>query len=205
MSIVKRFSLFTMILFTVAACAGKPQPANVENICSIFKQYPKWYWATQDVQKRWGVPINVQMAIIYQESRFSAKAKPPRGKLLGIIPWKRPSSAKGYSQALKGTWDEYQESAGKNRATRSAFADAADFVGWYGYQANQRAGISRSDAYPLYLAYHEGIGGYQRRSYANKTWLINIAQKVQSRAATYQRQLQGCQAKLKKKPWYRFW
>ena len=40
------------------------------------------------------------MAIIKQESSFIADAKPDRRKLLGFIPWKRKSSARGYAQAI---------------------------------------------------------------------------------------------------------
>jgi len=126
-------------------------------------------------------------------------------KLLWVIPWKRPSTAMGYSQALKATWEEYQNSVGKRWANRSAFYHAVDFIGWYGDQAYRQARLPRNDAYRLYLAYHEGIGGYQRQSYTNKAWLINVAKKVERQAARYQTQLQSCQQKLKQKPWYRIW
>ena len=41
------------------------------------------------------------MSFVYQESSFKADARPEREKILGFIPWFRPSSAVGYSQALK--------------------------------------------------------------------------------------------------------
>jgi len=186
----------------LSACQT-PQPQQAHNICRIFQQYPKWYWATQDAHKRWGVPIAVQMSIVHQESGFNGKIKPSRTKLLGIIPWKRPSSAYGYSQALKGTWDHYQQSTGKNKAKRSAFADAVDFIGWYGHQAHQRAGIYKRNAKNIYLAYHEGIGGYQRKTYKSKPDVIRAADKVNVRANTYQHQLNQCQTKLPEKPWWR--
>lgn len=203
--VVVKICLAAMFMLALSACVSKPQPQNVDNICKIFKQYPSWYWATQDSAKRWGVPINVQMAIVHQESSFSAKAKPERTKLLWVIPWKRPSTAVGYSQALKTTWEEYQNSVGKRWANRSAFHHAVDFIGWYGNQAYRQARVPRGDAYSLYLAYHEGIGGYQRKSYASKQWLINVAEKVQSQSSQYRYQLQSCQKKLRKKPWYRVW
>ena len=49
------------------------------------------------------------MAIIRQESSFDPNAAPDREKILGIIPWKRPSSARGYSQAVDATWDQYKK------------------------------------------------------------------------------------------------
>ncbi len=181
------------------------QPSDVNNICQIFKQYPGWYWDTEDVYTRWRVPISVQMAIIYQESKFHPIAKPPRTKLLWVIPWKRPSSAYGYTQALDGTWESYVKSSGNYLASRSSFKDSVDFIGWYAYKAHKRAGISRNDAYRLYLAYHEGVGGYQRKTYLSKPWLVKVAHKVSRQSTLYDKQLASCRTSLERKPWYRFW
>lgn len=145
------------------------------------------------------------MAIIHQESRFTADAKPPRTKLLGIIPWFRPTSAYGYSQALKSTWHRYVKATGKHFAARDAFADASDFIGWYAHRAKIRAGINPANARTLYLAYHEGIGGYMRGTFNRKGWLLAVSRKVQRRAWTYSWQLRQCKHKLKKKPWWRIW
>ncbi|WP_019217106.1 transglycosylase SLT domain-containing protein [Legionella tunisiensis] len=198
--------LLTLIAFSLLliSCASPP-PRDVNNICHIFKQYPRWYWDAQDVEHRWRIPISVQMAIIHQESKFDANAKPPRTKLLWIIPWKRPSTAYGYSQALHSTWRLYKRAGdgGRYFASRDVFADAVDFIGWYANQANRRAGIPRDDAYRLYLAYHEGIGGYQQRTYLKKPWLVQVARKVKARSYLYQAQLTQCKSSLNSKPWYR--
>lgn len=193
------------MLSSLAGCATVKRPHNVNNICAIFRQYPDWYWATQQAEKRWGVPISVQMAIMHQESRFAAKARPARRKLLWIIPWTRPSNAYGYTQALKMTWKHYKKSTGHRWVSRNDFSDATDFVGWYVDQAWRQAGIAKTDAYRLYLAYHEGVGGYQRKTYLKKEWLIRVSQRVKRRATTYRSQLQSCQSSLKTKPWYRPW
>lgn len=200
-----RVIFIIFILSMTSACMTTPAPQNSNDVCAIFKQYPKWYWATKSSEQRWRVPIAVQMAIIHQESSFKAKAKPPRTKLLWIIPWKRPSSSYGYTQALDTTWEHYKKSAGKSWVNRNDFSDSADFIGWYGYMANRKAGIPRNNAYKLYLAYHEGVGGYQRRTYLKKQWLISVAHKVQRNANRYQSQLNRCQSRLPTKPWYRFW
>src|ERR1044071_6541090 len=122
------------------------------------------------------------MAIIHQDSKFSATARPPRTKLFSVIPWKRPTSAYGYTQALRSTWAQYKNSEGGFLSSRNDFADGVDFIGWYAYQAYIRAHIPRMDAYRLYLAYHEGVGGYQRRTYLKKPWLILVARKVKARS-----------------------
>ncbi len=193
--------ILCFMLLSFTGCATY-QPAQTENVCRIFKESPRWYWSTQASERQWHVPIAVQMAIMHQESRFQPKAKPPRRKLLGFIPWKRPSSAYGYTQALTGTWEEYQRNTHSNGAKRDNFKAATDFIGWYANKAQQKANISPSDARALYLAYHEGIGGYQRQTYANKQWLMNVAHKVDRRARTYDQQLNICQASLPKKHWW---
>lgn len=182
-----------------------PPPSDVNHVCKIFKQYPRWYQDTKAVQRKWKVPISVQMAIIHQESKFNARAKPERTKLLWVIPWTRPSTAYGYTQALKGTWAEYKKSHGALFSARDDFGDGVDFIGWYADMAHRKAGISKYDAYALYLAYHEGIGGYQRQTYLKKKWLMAVARKVKTRANIYQSQLASCQSSLKQSPWYKHW
>ena len=197
---VKRCFILSLLLLLLQACTPAP-PSHTEDICKIFKEYPNWYWSARKSEKKWHVPIGVQLAIIHQESSFNAKAKPGRTKIVWVIPWTRPSSSYGYSQALKKTWKRYQRSSGNN-GDRDKFSAATDFIGWYGQQAHKRAGIQKNDAYNLYLAYHEGIGGYKRKTYKNKQWLINVSKRVDARARLYERQLAGCRNSIKK-PWWK--
>ena len=187
----KKLLWLSLACCLLVSCVSLP-PRDVNNICHVFKQYPRWHTDALDVQRRWRVPVAVQMAIVHQESKFDAKAQPPRTKLLWFIPWSRPSTAYGYAQALRGTWDLYKKSDGGYWASRDNFADGVDFIGWYANQAHRRAGIPRDDAYALYLAYHEGITGYQRKTYLQKKWLIPVAHKVSARAKIYQAQLARC-------------
>ncbi|WP_454780899.1 transglycosylase SLT domain-containing protein [Legionella sp. WA2022007384] len=193
--------VFLLITFFLTACVSHP-PADINNVCSIFRQHPKWYKDAKDVERRWRVPIPVQMAIIHQESKFNARAKPPRKKLFCIIPWKRPSSAYGYTQALNGTWSHYKQNCGGWFSSRDNFADGVDFIGWYANEAYKKARIPRTDAYALYLAYHEGIGGYQRRTYLRKSWLLPVARKVKARSQLYAMQLNSCKRSLKSRFWF---
>jgi hypothetical protein len=197
-------ALLLLVLLAVAACTTSP-PQNVDNLCDIFREQDDWYDDAVDASKEWGSPVPVMMAIIYQESRFKAKAKPPRKEILGFIPGPRASSAYGYSQAKKTTWQDYKRSAGRYGADRDDFADAIDFVGWYNYQSHKRSGVSRKDPYRLYLAYHEGHGGYNRGTYRKKKWLLDVAKKVERKAGTYQAQLQACEEELKKGGWFFGW
>lgn len=194
---IKKIILLPIILL-LAACATRI-PSHPENMCSIFKEFPAWYKDTKATEDKWGLPISVQMAIMYHESAFDPEARPPRQYILGVIPGSRPTSAYSYSQALDQTWYDYQKSTGNWGAKRNNFANASDFVGWFTYQSHRKLGLSYDDAYGQYLAYHEGWGGYAKGSYNSQTWLIQYAQKVQARATLYDFQLTQCRDQLEGK------
>jgi hypothetical protein len=181
----------------LASCTTAP-PEDRENICEIFYEKSGWYDDARDSQRRWGTSIPVMMSIIYQESGFRGRAKPPRKKILWVIPGPRPASAYGYSQATDDTWRAYKQATGGWGADRNNFEDAIDFIGWYNDQSFRRNNIQKTDAYSLYLAYHEGQGGFAKRSFRNKTWLKDVATKVSARARVYQSQLNGCEKELQK-------
>jgi len=185
----------------VGACTTTP-PDNVENICAIFEEKADWYEDAKSARARWDVPISVMMAFMYQESRFIATAKPPRKMILGIIPGPRASNAYGYSQAKDGTWLQYERASGNYGADRDDFDDAIDFVGWYNDVSHRRNGIPKDDAFRLYLAYHEGHGGYERQTYRSKQWLMDVARKVDRKAKQYNTQLKACVNKLESDGWF---
>ena len=168
---------------------------------AIFDEKGRWYRAAKKSEERWGTPIHVQMAIIRQESSFDANAKPPRRKLLGFIPWRRPSNAYGYAQALDSTWLAYKIDTGRGFADRDKFKDAIDFVGWYTDQSQKVAGISKWDPYNQYLAYHEGQGGWKKKTYGRKAWLMDTARRVDNRAKTWGAQLNRCEDSLNSGWW----
>ncbi len=179
------------------------RPDNVENICAIFEDRRGWYEAAKSSEERWGTPKHVQMSIIRQESSFIFDAKPPRRKLMGFIPWKRPSNAYGFAQALDGTWLWYLKDTGRESADRDNFEDAIDFVGWYTNKSNKSAGISKWDPYNQYLAYHEGQSGWVRKTFEQKAWLKEKAHRVDTRSREWWSQLQGCEEELNR-PWWMF-
>ncbi|MEM1006180.1 MAG: lytic transglycosylase [Pseudomonadota bacterium] len=186
------FVLFGVLL--LASCGGgsKQPPSRLNDACSIAREKPDYIKAFKSTERKWGVPVHVQMATIYQESRYRHDARTPHRYVLGVIPMGRQSSAYGYSQALDGTWDEYQRETGKRRAKRDRIRDASDFIGWYMNKSYERNGIHPTDTRNQYLAYHEGHTGFARGSYNQKSWLLNVASDVDARADLYQTQLAGC-------------
>jgi len=191
---MKKFLRLSAMLLLVSCGGGvnNVAPRNLDDACSIIEQRPHFLPALQRSESRWGVPVHVQMATIYQESKFIGNAKTPRKYALFIIPVGRQSSARGFSQAIDGTWDDYRQSTGNFSARRNDIADATDFMGWYMDRASSRLGISKYDAASQYLAYHEGMGGYAKGSHLSKAWLMRVAADVGSRAERYQRQLVTC-------------
>lgn len=186
-------ALFLVLALVLAACgSAPPPPRSLNNACDLIRERPDIYRAMNQAERRWDAPVYVQMAMMYQESRFDGDARPPYRFAAGVIPMGRQSSALGYSQALEGTWDEYRRATGNRRARRTNIRDSADFMGWYMNQSVTRSGVALTDARNQYLAYHEGHAGYNRGSYNAKPWLLRVASGVAERAATYQSQLASC-------------
>jgi hypothetical protein len=184
-----------MIVATLAACGngrGTSAPRSLDNACALLKERPTYYRAFKATERRRGVPVHVQMAVIYQESKFKSDARTPFRYSLGVIPRGRQSSAYGYAQALDGTWKEYQRKEGKRMARRNNIRDASDFMGYYMNISRERNGISLHDARNQYLAYHEGHSGFARGTYRNKAWLMRVSREVGQRADMYKAQLASC-------------
>ena len=78
-------SVMLGISILLSGCATPP-PDNQDNICDIFRQYPDWYEDALDMNDEYGVPIQISMAFMKQESAFVGDAKPPRYYFLGFIP-----------------------------------------------------------------------------------------------------------------------
>ena len=192
---MSRFLRASIILLLLAACGGGGRfsaPRDLDNACSIVRERPQYLRAMQKAERRWGVPVHVQMATIHQESKFIGNAKTPHNYMLGIIPLGRQSSAYGYSQALDGTWDDYTRDQRRYYARRDDIEDATDFMGWYFNETEEKLGLSKWDARAHYLAYHEGRTGYARGYHNSKPWLMAVANKVADRAELYRAQLAGC-------------
>ena len=196
--------LVLIVVSLISGCASSP-PRKINNICSIFSERPHWYKAAKKSEKRWGSSIPLMMAFMHQESRFVSKAKPPRDKIFGFIPGPRKSSAYGYSQAQDGTWKDYKKGTGNWGADRDDFQDAVDFIGWYNKQTKKRNGVSLSNAYGLYLAYHEGHGGFKKKTYNKKAWLKKVAKKVAKQRSTYASQLKSCEKRYSGSSGFSLW
>ena len=184
-----------LIFILLTGCSSIP--VNTSNSCLIFDERYLWYKHTKKVEQKWGTPIYVQLAIIKMESDFDWLAKPPRQKIFKVIPFKRPSSSFGYSQAVKGTWEQYKAETGNKLALRVRFKDSVDFIGWYTNKTETILKVSKKDAFKQYLAYHEGWGNYKH--YKKNKKVIRLAKKVEKQSNIYKKQLSKCKNSLNKK------
>ncbi|WP_341368502.1 transglycosylase SLT domain-containing protein [Yoonia sp. BS5-3] len=193
MSSFFRAMICVLLLGSCGSSSGNfSAPRDLDDACSIVSERPEYLRAFRRVERRYGVPVPSLMAIIYQESKFIGNNRPPHQYALGVIPIGRQSSALGYSQALDGTWKEYQDEVGGRRASREDIDDATDFMGWYMIQTVEETGVPITDTRNQYLAYHDGRTGFNRGTWRSKSWLIRIAGEVEARAALYATQLQSC-------------
>ena len=102
MSNLNRKLIVLIFSAVLAGCASKAPPDKPHNLCHVFKEKRGWYKDAKKANQRWGTPIQIMMAIMYQESSYRHNAQPPRPWFL-FIPLPRDSSAYGYSQAQDGT------------------------------------------------------------------------------------------------------
>ncbi|MBX3569752.1 MAG: hypothetical protein KF914_16940 [Rhizobiaceae bacterium] len=182
------------VLVGLAGCATPP--SRINDICAVFDQRDGWVtnWrsSAERVEAKYGVPIPILMATVRKESGFKGNARPPRKKLWGFIPWKRQSSAYGYSQALDGTWSQYMTESGNWSARRTNFDDSLDFVGWYHGKSADTLGIARNDPYNLYLAYYFGWSAYKRGDWRGNSGMQSYARDTAKMATTYAAQMRSC-------------
>ena len=191
MKILKINYLIILIIF-ISGCSSVPK--NVSNSCLIFDERYLWYKHAKKTEQKWGTPVYLQLAIIKIESSFDWLAKPPRQKLFKVLPFKRPSSSFGYSQAVKGTWKQYKDETGNKFATRSRFKDSVDFIGWYTNKTEKILKISKKDSFRQYIAYHEGWGNY--KNYKKNAKVISLAKRVEQQENKYKKQLYDCKKRL---------
>ena len=192
--------LIFFFLLILSSCSSIPK--NTADGCSIFSDRYLWYKHAKKTEKKWGTPIYIQLAIIKMESDFDWLAKPRRKKIFKIIPYKRPSSSLGYSQAVKGTWKQYKNETGNKLAVRTRFKDSVDFIGWYTNKTKKLLKISKKDAFKQYIAYHEGWGNY--KNYKKNQKVIILAKKVKKHSERYKGQLKKCGKSLNRKKYLIF-
>ncbi len=186
-----------VLLFFLTSCSSVPK--YPQNACKIFGENYLWYKSIKKSSDTYGAPIHIILAFVNKESGFNRWAKPKRTKLFKIIPYKRPSSSFGYSQAVNKTWELYKEETNNPLALRTRFKDSVMFIGWYMGKTKKINKIPLNDSYRQYLNYYLGWGSYSKKVYKSDKKAIIFAKSVQKQSKMYKSQLIECQKNLNKK------
>ena len=192
--ILKNSIIYLIVLFFITSCSSVPK--YPQNACKIFGENYLWYKSIKKSSDRYGAPIHIILAFVSKESGFNRWAKPKRNKLFKIIPYKRPSSSYGYSQAVKKTWELYKTETGNPLALRTHFKDSVMFIGWYIQKTNKINKIPLNDSYRQYLNYYLGWGSYSKKIYKTDKNSIIYAKSVEKKSKIYKNQLRECQRSL---------
>ncbi len=201
-NILKSNLIYFIIFFFIASCSSVPKyPANA---CKIFGERYLWYKHTKKSSQTYGAPVHIILAFVNKESGFNRYAKPPRTKLFKIIPYKRPSSSLGYSQAVKKTWEQYKNETNNSLALRTRFKDSVMFIGWYINKTHKINKIPLNDSYRQYLNYYLGWGNYAQKAYNTDKKAIIFAKSVKTQSNIYRKQLKSCKKSLDRKKYIIF-
>ena len=157
---------------------------HTNDACRMLTENKDWKQATYKAWKKWGIPISVQLSVIKHESSFNRDASATT------------SSAYGYAQALNGTFSDYKKETNNHNADRGSFYDSTDFIGWYFSNSIKMIEHNPYDAATFYLAYHDGIGGFKKKTYLKKKWLLDKSKKVQKLSNKYRSQINKCRIKI---------
>lgn len=180
----KTASLLLALALSGCATMESKTTDHADDACKMLTENKDWKKATYRAWQKWGVPISVQLSVIKHESSFNGDASA------------KTSTAYGYAQALSGTFNDYKKDTNNHGANRGSFYDSTDFIGWYFSNTIKQIGHNPYDAAVFYLAYHEGIGGYQKRTHFKKKWLTDKSREVQKLADKYRVQINKCRIKI---------
>jgi len=200
--ILNKNLIYFVVFFFVASCSSIPK--NTSNACKLFGERYLWYKHVKKSSEMYGAPVHIILAFVNKESGFNRWAKPKRTKLFKIIPYKRPSSSFGYSQAVKKTWELYKTETDNPLALRTRFKDSVYFISWYISKTNKINKIPLNDSYRQYLNYYLGWGNYAKKTYKTDKKAIIYAKSVKKQSNIYKNQLKECQKNLDKKKYIIF-
>ena len=193
-NILKSNLIYFIIFFFIASCSSVPKYPSIA--CNIFGERYLWYKHTKKSSQTYGAPVHIILAFVNKESGFNRWAKPKRTKLFKVVPYKRPSSSFGYSQAVKKTWELYKTETDSPFALRTRFKDSVMFIGWYINKTNKINKIPLNDSYRQYLNYYLGWGNYAKKAYKTDKKSIIFAKSVEKQSKIYKSQLRECQKSL---------
>ena len=106
--IILGFSIFILIVSSLQIVRLLPPQMSVKSL----KRDTVGIKLQRKQKKDGKYQLYVSMAIIKQESSFIADARPWKNKAFRLHSLKRVTSARGYAQAVDGTWEMYLKDRG---------------------------------------------------------------------------------------------
>ena len=200
--ILNKNIIILFVFLFIASCSSIPK--HPSNACKIFGENYLWYKHAKKSSETYNAPVHIILAFVKKESGFNRWAKPKRTKLFKIVPYKRPSSSLGYSQAGKKTWELYKNETNSPLALRTRFKDSVMFIGWYINKTNKINKIPFNDSYRQYLNYYLGWGNYSKKIYKTDKKAVILAKNVEKQSRIYRGQLKECQKSLNRKKYIIF-
>ena len=199
---ISNSNLLFFLLLLIASCSSVPK--YPQNACKIFGENYLWYKSVKKSSETYGAPIHIILSFVNKESGFNRWAKPKRKKLFKIVPYKRPSSSFGYSQAINKTWELYKQETDNPLALRARFKDSVMFIGWYVNKTHKINKIPLNDSYRQYLNYYLGWGNYAKKVYKTDKNAVLFAKSVEKQSKIYKSQLRECKKSLDRKKYIIF-
>ena len=195
--ILNKNLIYFIIFIFIASCSSIPKYPS--NACKIFGERYLWYKHTKKSSEIYGAPIHIILAFVNKESGFNRWAKPKRTKIFKVVPYKRPSSSFGYSQAVNKTWEMYKIDTNNPLALRTRFKDSVMFIGWYIRKTNKINKVPLNDSFNQYLNYYLGWGDYSKKVYKTDKKSVIYAKRVEKLSNIYKNQLKDCEKGLNNK------
>jgi hypothetical protein len=186
----------------ISGCQTIPiERSNQDNACLFLQENP---YINQVILATHSTPFPqaLTLAVIRHESANLPQARPVKQWIIKPwIPWSYYSSAKGYGQITKATWQDFTK-AQHFTPNINAYMDNVYFIDWY-FEKNKKSLGKQKDSFSAhYLLYHEGPSGYRRAKESITEGIRNYAQRVEETGLSYASTLSACQ---KKQRWQQQW
>lgn len=185
----------SLLIVTLAGCHLPINQKNQQNACLFLEENPYIAQSLLSINPSEPSRQALTLAIIEHESDHKANARPVKKWLIkSWIPLRYYSSAKGYAQGTKTTWEDFERSdPTKKSYKRYSYYDSAKFIHWYFDKNGHIIAEEPLNYYEAYFLYHDGKVGYTKKRLRRPKSLVRYAQLVKESAEKYEKQLSDCQ------------
>ena len=195
-----RLWLVVYALLFVSGCSLPTDQTNHRDACAFLADNPAILQSTLYTTQAPKSQAQI-LSIIKHESNHQAHARPVASWFIqSWIPRSYHSSAYGYAQGTRATWQDFQQKT-RSRRYQSSYHDNIQFIDWYFSTRGHLIKPYHSENYGRYLLYHDGPTAYHKgKSHSAK--FRYYAERVAQSTDRADEQLQRCQKTL---AWQQQW